>query len=137
MGDVAVTAGNVAPGSDAGLDVTGVAGAALTAGQVVYYDSTNDEYLVADTETSSTTANAAGVVVCTAADTQRCVVQKTGQIDMGGTTVVGTVYVLSVTGNIAPAADLATADWVTVIGIGVTATDIKLGINASGVQVPA
>ena len=137
MGDIAVTAGDVSPGTDAGLDVTGTAGAALTAGQVVYYSASADEYLVADTETSSTTADADGVVVCTAADTQKCVVQKTGQIDIGGTVVVGTVYVLSVTGKIAPADDLATGDWVTVIGIGVTATDIKLGINASAVQVPA
>jgi hypothetical protein len=44
---------------------------------------------------------------------------------------------LSPTGGVAPEADLAAGDWVTILGIAVSASQLNLAINVSGVQVPA
>ena len=64
-------------------------------------------------------------------------VQTEGEVDIGGTVTVGGVYVLSGTaGAIAPVADLATGDYTTVIGIGKTATNLKLGIFSPAVIIP-
>jgi len=60
-----------------------------------------------------------------------------GQITIGGTVVVGTVYTSSSTaGGIAPVTDNATGDYVSVIGVGISATVILVKIINSGVQVP-
>lgn len=136
MADITVTAANVAAGSGARYR-TVTAGATITAGQSVYRDPTTNTYKLADADASQTTARVVGVALDSASSGQPLTIQIGGKYTAGGTVVVGTVYVQSGTaGGICPAADLASGDYATVIGVGVTSTLIKLGIVISDVQVP-
>lgn len=132
--DISITAGNVAP--DAGyqyLDTT--AGATITAGQVCYIDTSNTAQKAITT--SAITAAARGIALNGASSGQPLRLMTAGTITIGGTSVVGKIYIVSATaGGVAPVTDTATTQFVTVIGIGVSATKIAININASGVAVP-
>ena len=137
MVDVSVTASGVLPESGAEIQ-SGYAGATITAGQALYKDSSDSNSLKpADADDTSAKATVVGIALNSASDGQPVDYQTRGNIDIGGTVTVGTVYVLSGTaGGICPAADLATGDYTSIIGVGVDADSIKLGILNSGVQVP-
>jgi hypothetical protein len=132
MVDITVTAANVDAGTNGRIG-TGKAGVAITAGKVVYFDRVNRDYRLADADVEAS-AKAAGVAVCDAAAGQIVSFQIDGTYAAGATVTVGALYAVSVTaGGIAPIADLGSGDFVTVLGIGATATEIKLGIWATGV----
>ena len=135
MADISVTAANVVPAS--GYKYTdGIAGETITAGQLVYLKAADNEYYKTDNDASAT-ATVAGVALNGASNGQPIRVQHGGNINPGGTVVVGTIYCSSSTeGGIAPSTDLASGDYVSVIGIGTTASNIALNIHNSGVAVP-
>jgi hypothetical protein len=60
-------------------------------------------------------------------------VQRSGDINPGGTVAVGEIYALSNSGKIAPEGDLVATDWVTLLGVGVTASKIHMTTYASGI----
>lgn len=132
--DIVITAGTVVP--DTGyqyFDAT--AGATLTAGQVVYVDTSNTVQKAITT--SAITAAARGIALNGASSGQPVRVMSAGTITIGGTVVIGKIYIVSATaGGVAPVTDTATTQFVTIIGIGVSATKIALNINASGIAVP-
>lgn len=133
MADLSITAGSVVP--DSGFQfVDGTAGETLTAGLVVYLKSSDTRYWKASCETSSATAVAAGIVLNGASAGQPVRVMTGGVLTIGATVGVGTPYILSVTGLIAPVTDLATSDWVTTLGVATTAAKLALKIQVSGVQ---
>lgn len=137
MADVSVTAAEVL--TDSGtitIDVT--AGATITAGQTVYLDSGDGNAAkLADANASSSTATVKGIALNGAADGQPLRVATAGTLDPGFTVTVGTIYVQSATaGAICPAADLATGHYVTVLGVGITASQLQLIMRNSGVAVP-
>ena len=141
MADLAVTAANVKIVS--GLTATAaIAGAAVTAGQPVYPD--GGKYYPARANAAGT-ADASAIALNSAGADQPLSITSGefgtagGVIDIGAVVAVGTIYVVSAAaaGGIAPATDLAATNRVTVIGVGVTASNIRLGWNASGVAVPA
>lgn len=136
-GDISVTAGNVVKDANAVI-VKGTAGATVTAGEVVYADtSDNGDYKLADCDLSAAASVVAGIAMNGAADGQPLSVQIAGDITIGGTVVVGEIYVLSGTaGGVAIEGDLAQNDYVSVIGVGVSATVIRINRANSGVQVP-
>ena len=138
MADITVTAANVAAASDA-VVISETAGAAVTIGQVVYKD-TDDTWKLAIT-TSTTTAGANGIGIAltqSAADGQPIQVQIGGSINPGGTLTVGEIYVVSTNaaGGIAPEGDNGSTDYVTVLGVASTASNLKLKPIVSGAQVP-
>lgn len=138
MADLAITATQVLPGTGARY-ADGTAGAAITAGQVCY-QSTSDTMLLADADAGTpAAANARGIALNGAAIGQPVRIQTEGTITLGAAAapVKGTVYVLSGTaGGIAPVADLAAGDRVTVIGVGgTTAGTLVMSIFASNVVV--
>ena len=135
MADLTVTAASVAKVD--GITTEYTAGATITAGQVVYLDSTDsDKAKLADADAVASAA-AVGIALNGASSGQPVVVQKSGNINPGGTPTNGAVYCVSTTaGGIAPAADLLTADFKTSLGVSTTATNIKLGILVSGVAEP-
>lgn len=136
MADITVTAASVVPATSYRF-VDGTAGATITAGQVVYLDTSVNTYKLADADDTAAKAAAAGIALNGASSGQPVRVQTGGNINPGGTVVVGTIYVVSGNlGGIAPHGDLAQNDYVTVLGIGTTASNISLNIHASGVQVP-
>lgn len=139
MADITITTANVAEGSNAVVE-HGTAGAAITIGQAVYKDSSDSKWKLADADNSAATAgsNDIGIALTEAdADGQRISVQKRGDINLGATLTVGEIYVLSGTaGGIAPEADLASNDWVTVLGVASTASNLVMDPIVSGAQVP-
>lgn len=135
MADITVTAANVKAGANAVVK-TVTAGVAINAGQVVYQDTSDKKYKLADADAQAT-ARVAGIALNDAAADQPLEVQTDGDIDVGGTVVVGEVYLVSVTaGGIAPEADVLTGDYVSIIGIGTVANKLKMQILISDIAIP-
>lgn len=137
MADVTITATSVAYGSNADIE-RGYLGATVTAGQVVYKDSADNLFKLADGNSGTAAARTAyGIALNGGASGQPVAVQRSGDYTVGGTVTVGGVYVLSATaGGIAPVADLASGNYTNLIGIGITASTMRLFIGTAGVAVP-
>lgn len=137
MANLTITAANVVKGDDAQTK-DGLAGATITAGQVVYLNPTTKRWGLADNNSATAAERVAvGIALNGASAGQPLEVQTSGKITIGATVVVGTIYTLSDTaGAIAPAADLATGEYVTTLGVGISATQIALDVGNSGVAVP-
>lgn len=143
MADLSVTAANVRklvasgnlPGSSTEV---GVGGATGTAGQVVYRDSSDLYQFKPAQATSLAAANAYGIRINGGGDEQDAIVIRSGLYNPGGTVVVGQVYCVSASaaGGIAPYADLVTGNYVTIIGVGITASSIFVNITVSGIAKP-
>ena len=135
MADIVITAANVLRVSGDFEVVT--AGVTVTAGQVVYRDTSDGQYNLTG-NSSLATSLAAGISLNGASVGQPLVVQTSGDITIGGTVAVGEVYLVSATGGLlAPEADVLTADYVTLLGVGISATVIRLNIRPYEVAIPS
>ena len=134
--DISVTPGSVVVGTGATtMDVT--AGETITAGQVCYLDATDSNKAKLAITTNAATAYARGIALHGASSGQPLRLLVSGNFNPGGTAVVGKVYIVSdAAGGIAPVTDTGTGEYVTVIGIGTTASNIKVNFIVSGVAVP-
>jgi fructose-specific component phosphotransferase system IIB-like protein len=133
MADLVITAANVLPGSSAVIK-EGTAGAAITAGQVVYADSATNTYKLADCNSATAAVRSPkGIALHAAASGQPIAILTSGLITIGATVAVGVPYFLSGTaGGIRPLADNVTGDYVTYLGIGKSTTQIDVKIHESG-----
>jgi hypothetical protein len=132
MTDIVITAANVVQGGNA-VVVHGVAGVAITAGQVVYLDSATGKWKLADANGTGTT-HPGGIALNNAAANQPIDVQTSGDITVGGTLTAGSRYYLSATpGGIMPEADLTTGDNVALLGLAKSTTVLALKITEPGV----
>ena len=130
MADLTITAADVSKGADA-VTTEGTAAVAITAGQVVYESSTGNYSLAVNTSTAA--AAASGIALNTAASGHPVVVLERGNLDPGATVTVGTPYCVSDTaGGLAPWSDLSSNDFVTIVGVGTTNSNIKVQVLASG-----
>lgn len=137
MTDVSVTATGVLK-SSTGQTKHGTAGATITAGMALYQDANDSKKLKPADAGSIAEAAVVGFALNGASSGQPVeYVSADDNLDIGATLVVGTVYVLSDAGAIAPAADLANPDYVTVVGVGNSDTNLHIGIIPSAAQVPA
>ena len=139
MADLSITASEVQPGTgDDAQFFNGRAGEAITAGQSVYIDvDTDDTLKLADANNTELTATVKGIAVNDAASGQALQLQTRGAVTIGASASVvqGEIYVLSGTpGGIAPEADIASMDRVTLIGVGDASDGIILSIAPSAVQ---
>ena len=135
MADLIPTAATVLPQTGS-RRAKGQAGEAIAQGETLYRNEADGKlYLAIDT--SAVTAEVVGIALTVSAADQPVIYLASGQIDLSTTVVVGTVYVQSASGNMAPITDHFTADWVTTMGVAVTAAILDVSIQASGVQVPA
>lgn len=134
MTDISITAANVVSGSDAVVE-HGIAGAAITAGQVVYLDSSTNKYGLADSNSATAAVRAPrGVALNGAAADQPLAIQRSGAITIGGTLTAGVAYYLSDTpGGICPVADVGSGEYSVVLGMAASASVLNLDIQASGV----
>lgn len=134
MADLSITAANVLAGAGATL-ASGTAGATITAGQTVYYDSAAAKYKLADADSATAAVRSpVGIALNGASDGQPLKVLTKGTITIGATLVAGTTYYLSDTpGGIAPAGDPTTGDYPTIIGIATSTSVLKVNITESGV----
>jgi hypothetical protein len=135
MADLTVTASDVL--AYAGARTTdGTAGAAITAGQVLYKDATDGTMKLADASTAAKAA-AKGIALNNAAVGQPVKYLTAGGIDPGAVVTVGTIYgVTDTAGGIGPVSERAAADFITILGVAVTASRINVDIAPSGVAVP-
>ena len=134
MADIVVTAANVVRYDGSEIE-TGIASEAITAGQTLYKH-TDGKLLKCDC-TSAIKARAVGVALNDAAADQPVTYIKSGGLNPGGTVVVGTVYgVTDTAGGIGDIAERGSGDFITILGVGVTASRIDLAINRSEVDIP-
>lgn len=117
--------------------IDGTAGATITAGQVVYLDSTTGLYGLADTDSATADARVvAGVALNGAATGQPINILTRGPFTVGATVVRGLGYYLSPTaGGIAPVADIVTGAYPTFLGFATSTTVLNLQPVAAGVIV--
>lgn len=137
MADISVTPANVIQSTGAVIEV-GVAGEVIDAGEVVYKSATTGKYMLAQCDDEAND-DAVGIALNNAAaDGQPLSVQTRGDITIGGTVAVGTLYCLSATaGGISPSAELVATNYVTLIGIGISATVLRLNLLTTSIQIPA
>ena len=136
MADISQTAASVVAASATPFQ-DGVAGVTIVAGDVIYKDSTDANKLKLAVNSAEASAEAVGVALNGGANGQPIRYQTGGGINPGGTVVVGEVYCVSPqAGKFAPDADVLTADYRTILGIGTTTSNIAFAINVSGIQVP-
>lgn len=94
------------------------------------------KYYKAAANASESTAAAVGIAMTPAATDGYFILATSGTVNLGATLVVGTAYCVGATaGQINPVADLTTGDWITLIGIATSTSEIVLTITATGVQI--
>ena len=132
--DLTITAASVVKGSNAVVE-NGTAGATITAGQAVYYDSATGNWKLADDNSATVAARSPkGFALNGAASGQPLAVHKAGNITIGATLTAGVAYYLSDTPvGICPVADLATGEYPTIVGIATSTTVLKVQFLESGV----
>ena len=134
MADLVITAANVVAGSDA-VRESGTAGATITAGQAVYLDTTDMKYKLADSNGAAALRVPSGIALNGASNGQPLVIQKGGDITIGGTLTAGIPYFLSDTpGGICPLADIGTGEFSCIVGIAESASVLAVNIQPSGVS---
>jgi hypothetical protein len=137
LADLSVTASQVlAPTDGSGNFINGIAGATITAGQPCYYDSATSTYKLADANASQSTAQAVGIATHAALTGQpiRLMGGRGGYLTLGAgaAPASGVIYVVSATaGGIAPAADLATGHYTTILGVGASSNRLQVDIFVS------
>lgn len=133
MADLTITAASVIAGANSKKH-SGTAGATITAGQVVYQDATG-KFLLADADSAAAAArDPFGISLNGASDGQPLVVHKGGDITIGATLTPGAEYVLAdEPGAIGVRSDLATGDYVVVVGIAKSASVLAVDFQVSGV----
>lgn len=137
MADLVVTAASVLKSSGQVEDVTwGEAG--ITAGMSVYRKSADGKWYKAqadDTAEASGYGTKIGIALSGGGTGQPGKVQVNGVITPGAALTEGVAYYLSTTaGGIAPVADLASTNYITVLGVAQTAALLVLNPVASGGQ---
>jgi hypothetical protein len=136
MADLSITAANVVADSGAVSIQTYTAGATITAGQAVYIDTANSNVIkLAQSDGTALEATVKGIAMHGAASGQPIAVAVSGDLDLGASLTVAQVYILAQTaGGIAPVGDLASGDYLSIIGMGTVADNFKLSITNSGVE---
>ncbi len=135
MSDLSVTAASVLDAGN-GRKLNGTAGEAVTAGQPVYRRAADGLLWRADADAAAT-AQAAGIAAHAAAAGQPLAYWVGGDVFIGATTAVATVYAVSNNaGGIMPVADLNTNMYATILGVGKASDTLGLSIYASGAKKP-
>lgn len=136
MADLSPTAASVAltGGSE---DKQVVSGAAITAGDAVYKDTTDSSKAKGTDHTTTAKATIHGIALnSTPGADQPLSVATSGTVAGFGATE-GTSYYLSAnTGKICPDADVATGDYVTYVGVGTSTGALKLQFHITGIAKP-
>lgn len=128
MADLSQTATSVVGYGDV---LHGKLGGTVAAGNPVRKQA--DGTFIAATDASAAGAAVEGIALSGGAVGQVFSYQRGGNINLGATLAAGKVYVLSTSGGIAPVDDIAGTEYVTVLGVGISTSLMKMGIVVSGV----
>jgi len=132
MADLSITAANVAPvntGTNPTKTTFGVAGATITQGQTVYLDASTNLWGLAKADTLvHSGSGGVGIALSSTAANQPIAVAVGGDITCGGTPTVGGTYAVSAAtaGAMAPIADPGAAAFITVLGVAISATVLRM-----------
>lgn len=134
MADLTITAANVVAGSNARTE-HGIAGATITAGQAVVFNTATKRWVLADADHATAALRIArGIALNGASSGQPITVQTSGPITIGATLTPGVGYYLSGTpGGVCPVADVGTGENVCLLGLAASATVLNLDIQNPGV----
>lgn len=132
MADLSVTASDVVAVSGSTVTEDGTAGATITAGQVVYKDTTDSNKLKLADASAEATAAVCGVAMHGATSGQPLKYAVAGNLTFSTMTVGETYQVSATAGAIAPVADIST-NYVSFVGYASTATNLVLMLRASGI----
>jgi predicted RecA/RadA family phage recombinase len=126
------------PGSAATVVRVVPYGATIAAGNVVYLDSTDSTYKLADANLSLAAAAATAIALTPGVSGGFGAIVTSGSVVLVGTTMAVTeTYLVGPTaGEIIPVGDLASGSYQTRLGTATTATLLALSISASGIQKP-
>lgn len=135
MADLTVTATNVDPKQAS--QGQGTAGVQIDAGELVYKDTADqNKYKLADASAQATSI-LAGVASNSAGANQPFSFVKDGAFNPGATSAKGTIYVLSTNaGKIATSTDLASTNYVSIVGVGTATNELTVRLQNSQIQVP-
>lgn len=136
MATLTITAANVQHQSNAALR-SGIAGVAITAGDVLYLDEATSTLKLSQSDTA-VKADAVGIAANDAAIGQPVSYQVSGTITLGTGAFLqrGRIYIVAndVAGGIAPDSDVGAGDYVTILGVAINDTDLAVAIFVSGVD---
>jgi hypothetical protein len=133
MADLTITAANVVAGEDVSIEA-GIAGATITAGQVVYRDTADSKYKLADADGTSALRSPRGIALNGASNGQPLSILRNGDITIGATMTAGLAYYLSdEPGGICPLADLATGDYIVLVGMAESTSVLNVEFVETGV----
>lgn len=134
MADLTITAASVLAGSSAAVEY-GTSGATITAGKAVYKSASDKKWKLADNnDATAEVRRATGIALTGSSDGQPVAVLTGGDITIGATLTAGTAYYLSDTpGGICPLADLASGEYVCLLGIAKSTTVLAVDIQYPGV----
>jgi len=140
MADVSFTATAIKPGTNAVTQLGQLGEASITQGMALYQSATNNKWYKGDCTDAAKDAVSGFALGAGGAD-QWIAIQTGGDMTCDGLTLSQTtsesVYVLSESGAIAPSDDLAADDYVTVVGVALSTTSLRIGFIVSGVQATA
>lgn len=134
MADLSVTAASVVAGADS-VQETGTLGATVTAGALVYKDSADGLWKLADNNGATAAIRTPqGIALNGGGSGQPVRVHKSGDLTFNAVFTAGIAYYLSDTpGGICPVADLASGEYPCLVGIAKSTTVLKVNITPSGV----
>jgi hypothetical protein len=139
MADISVTQSAVKAANSNTVKATGVAGEAIDIGKSVYLDPADGKIKKAQATNATHTANLVGVSLTNAqGDGQPIVYATDGDVTFNSALTVGQVYVASAAaaGGIAPVSDLGSTNYVGVLGVATSATNLKLKPIPTSAQKP-
>jgi hypothetical protein len=132
MADVNFTENSILPGANAQKQ-RGTFGGTITQGMPVYLIAASNKWGIGHCETSAATAAIVGIALTSGVDGQPGIIQTAGNLTCDGVTA-GQTYILSAAGGVCPITDVTTNDYVTIIGVATTTTNILLGILPSATK---
>jgi len=129
MADITVTAANVRAYDGASTKVV-TAATTVTAGQLVYMDTTDsNKYRPAESDAAAA-AIIAGIALTNSSDGDPLIIQNGGDVNPGGTVAVGQWYTASSNaGGIAVESDVASGNYPSLFGLGLTTSKIHMVIS--------
>jgi hypothetical protein len=135
MVDLTITPASVVAAGNASTQ-GGIAGASITAGQVVYREAATGQWKLADNNGATVESKTPGGIALNSAGTGQTIeVAVSGDVTIGATLVAGSPYYLSETpGGIQPQTDMiTTGETVNLLGLAKSTSVLSLRIQTPGV----
>jgi len=130
MADYTITPANVRPNGKTTLLEQVQFGEIVDEGEAVYKKTSDGKYWLCDADLSVDASICKGIAVIGGAADAWGYIAKNGPITFGGTGTQGAVVIVSDTaGGLKPIGDLTAGDYITIVGVLTTTTELDLSIK--------